>query len=73
MCSCMSVWYTVDWEILSLKIFHWWATTTKIRCTKIFQRQSDEVRIALLGYMKPVRGLPDHCRLFFFPHVTNSI
>ena len=46
---------------------------TKIRHTKIFQRQSDEVRIALLGYTKPVRGFPDHCRLFFFSHVTNSI
>jgi len=31
---------------------------TKIRRMKIFQRQSDKVRIALLGYMKPVRGLP---------------
>ena len=40
---------------------------------KIFQRRSDKVRIALLGYMKPVRGLPDHRRLFFFSHVTNSI
>jgi len=39
---------------------------------KIIQRQSDKVRIALLGYMKPVRGLPDHRRLFFFSHVTNS-
>ena len=45
----------------------------KIRHTKIFQRRCDEVRIALLGYMKPVRGLPDHRRLFFFSHVTNSI
>ena len=57
----------------SLKIFCRWPKTTKIRCTKIFQRQSDKVRIALLGYMKPVRGLPDHRRLFFFSHVTNSI
>ena len=57
----------------SLKIFRRWPTTTKIRCTKIFQCQSDKVRIALLGYMKPVRGLPDHRRLFFFSHVTNSI
>ena len=40
---------------------------------KIFQRQSDEVRIALLGYMQPIRGLPEHHRLFFFSHVTNSI
>ena len=40
---------------------------------EIFQCRSDEVRIALLGYMKPVRGLPDHRRLFFFSHVTNSI
>ena len=46
---------------------------TKIRRTKIFQHRSDEVRIAPLGYMKPVRGLPDHRRLFFFSHVTNSI
>ena len=57
----------------SLKIFRRWPTTTKIRCTKIFQCQSDKVRIALLGYMKPVRGLPDHCGLFFFSYVTNSI
>ena len=40
---------------------------------KIFQRQCDEVKIALLGYMKPIRGLPDHRRLFFFSNVTNSI
>ena len=46
---------------------------TKIRPTKIFHRRSDEVKIALLGYMKPVCGLPDHHRLFFFSHVTNSI
>ena len=43
---------------------------TKIRRMKIFQRRSDKVRISLLGYMKPVRGLP---KLFFFSHVTNSI
>ena len=46
---------------------------TKIRHMKNFQHRSDKVRIALLGYMKPVRGLPDHRRLFFFSHVTNSI
>ena len=40
---------------------------------KNFQCWSDKVRIALLGYIKPVRGLPDHRRLFFFSHVTNSI
>ena len=40
---------------------------------KIFQRRSDEVRIALLRYMKPVCGLLDHRRLFFFSHVTSSI
>ena len=40
---------------------------------KNFQHRSDKVRIALLGYMKPVHGLPDHRRLFFFSHVTNSI
>ena len=45
----------------------------KSRRTKIFQHQSDEVRIALLGYVKPVCGLPDHRTLFFFSHVTNSI
>ena len=45
----------------------------KIRRTKIFQRRSDDVRIALLGYMQPVCGLPDHRRLLFFSHVTNSI
>ena len=45
----------------------------KIRRTKIFQHQSDKVRIDLLGYMKPIRGLPDHHRFFFFSHVTNSV
>ena len=45
----------------------------EIRRAKIFQRQSDKVRIALLGYMKPVRGLPDHRRLLFFSLMTNSI
>ena len=29
---------------------------TKIRRTKIFQCQCDKVRIALLGYMKPIHG-----------------
>ena len=68
-CTC-----TVDREIFSsLKIFCRWPTMTKIRRTKIFQRQSDEVRTALLGYTKPIRGLPDHHRLFFFSHITNSI
>ena len=37
-----------------------------------FQRRSDEVRIALLGYMKPICSLPDHCRLFFVSHVTTA-
>ena len=60
-------------EISLLKIFRRWPTMTKIRRTKIFQQQSDKVRIALLGYMKPVCGLPDHHRLFFFSHITNSI
>ena len=50
----------------SLKIVHQWPTTTKIRRTKIFQHRSDEVRLALLGYTKPVRGLSDHRRLLFF-------
>ena len=40
----------------------------KSRRMKIFQRQSDEVKIALLGYMKPVHGLPDHRRLFLTLH-----
>ena len=31
---------------------------TKIRRMKNFQHRSDKVRISLLGYMKPVRGLP---------------
>ena len=60
-------------SVLGLKIFCRWPTMMKIRCTKIFQRWSDEVRIALLGYMKPVRGFPDHRRLFFFSHLTNSM
>ena len=64
---------TVDREIFVVKIFHRWPTTTKIRRTKIFRRRSDKVKIALLGYMKPVRGLPDHCKLFSFSDVTNSI
>ena len=82
-CGCQRCFrYAITFEVMkyrrsgnfsSLKIFRRWPTTTKIRRTKIFQHQSDKVRIALLGYMKPVRGLPDHRRLFFFSHMTNSI
>ena len=67
-CEC-----TVDWDIFVVKIFCRWPTTTKIRHTKNFQCRSDEVGIALLGYMKPVCGLPDRRRLFFFSHMSNSI
>ena len=31
---------------------------------RIFQRRSDEVRVALLGYTKPVCGLPEQIVLF---------
>ena len=54
----------------SLKVFRRWPTMTKLDARKFF---NVEVRIALLEYMKPVHhGLPDHRRLFFFSHVTNS-
>ena len=58
-------WHTVDREIFVVKnISSVCPTTTKIGRTKIFQRRSDKMRIALLGYMKPVHGLPAHRRLF---------
>ena len=73
MSKCAPQETTVDREIFVVKIFFWWPKMTKNKCTKILQRQSDEVKIALLGYMKPICGLPDHRRLFFFSHMTNSI
>ena len=57
--------YTVDREI-----FVGGLQRRKLDARKFF---NDKVRIALVGYMKPVRGLPDQRRLFFFSHVTNSI
>ena len=64
---------TVDWEIFVVKNISSVAYKDENRHTKNFQCRSDKVRIALLGYTKSVHGFPDHHRLFFFSHVTNSI
>ena len=56
--------------------FRRWPTATKIRrMTSMLNnnRRGDEVRMALLRYMKPVHCLPDHRQLLSFSHVTNSI
>ena len=71
--------HTIDREIFVVKNISSVAyndeneTHENFSTPKILQHRSDKVRIALLGYMKLVRGLPDHRRLLFFSHVTNSI
>ena len=58
-CHCKHMYaYIIPWirKFSLLKIFRRWPTMTKIRRTKIFQCRCDEVRIALLGYIKPIHG-----------------